>query len=79
MTYTPGREPRFEHITDLIEHIERSSCSLGCRVPDPKEVADPDFGPGGNCWVLAELYTEEPQDALDDDGTTITCNQRVPL
>lgn len=79
MTYTPGREARFEYLEDTIDHIEAHNCVLGCKVPDPKEVTADGFGAGGNCWVLAELFTEEPMEQLDDDGTVITCKERIPL
>jgi hypothetical protein len=75
--YRPGREGRFEYVTDLVLHIEEHNCAKGCRVPSAEDIAE--YGPGGTCPVLAQLYAEEPMVELDDDGTTITCNVRIPL
>lgn len=77
MTYTPGREERFEYIADIIAHIEETSCSKGCKVPDANDVAE--FGPGGQCPILSRLYLELPVDELDDDGRDIVCQARQPL
>lgn len=76
------RDGRFSYSTEAIDHIESTSCSLGCRrgaAPGSPEAEE--FGPGGTCGVLAlvAIGDGEPIEDLDDQGDRVVCRVREPL
>lgn len=64
--------------TELIDRVEAGNCTKGClksgTAADRRE-----FGPGGNCDVLAMLFSGEAVPQLDPTPRYPTCRVREPL
>jgi len=78
MTYFPMRgDFGAEHATDLIPIVEATNCSHGClKAGPPADIAE--FGPGGNCHVLAMLMIGGvPVEELTVVEDRIDCSARV--
>ena len=79
--YRPKRDGRFYHASDAIRHVEEVSCSLGCISGAQTAEELLEWGPGGNCYVLAGVAVGngEPIEELDDDGEKVVCLVREPI
>lgn len=78
-TYVYGRgDYGSEYATDLVAKIDGWNCALGCqRAGD--DAARAEFGPGGNCSLLAQLFAKVPVPEFDPRQNGIHCIARVPL
>lgn len=76
------RDHRFDHASDALDHIEETSCRLGCRrgAKSPAEEIDAG-GPGGQCSILLDVLMGDgnPIPELSDDGDRVVCLVREPL
>jgi hypothetical protein len=80
VTFQPGREARWEYADQAVEAIERWNCSTGhgCVRGARKGSAEwRDYGPGGTCSLLADVFLEESVEEMDDDGKRVTCRAYV--
>lgn len=79
--YRSQRDHRFEHASDVIQHIETVNCAWGCKRGAQTAEELLEFGPGGTCGILAVVAagTGEPVPELDDDGSQIECLVREPV
>lgn len=75
--FKPKRDPRWYYVHHLIEHVEQHNCALGCKRPDPNDVAE--HGPGGLCDLLALATVEQPIAEWVDDGVVVHCTAREPV
>lgn len=75
--FQPRREERWYHCDDLIRHVEEHNCSLGCKRATPN--AAEEYGPGGQCTLLALACIEEPIPEWWDDGAVVHCRAREPV
>lgn len=63
--WRPGRgDYGAEYAGDLIEIIERFNCSKGCTRSGSQADRD-EFGPGGNCTVLAAVFMS-PEEGIPE-------------
>jgi hypothetical protein len=85
VTWTPRRGDLGAHYaSDLIPVVEATNCSRGCVHAGTRREQE-EFGPGGNCTMLAALSLGDgtPIEALTlvedgtDGGTRIDCSARV--
>jgi hypothetical protein len=75
------RDGRFHYSFEAIDHIEETSCSKGCLSGAKPGSADyKEFGPGGNCPILASVAIGlgDVIPELDDQGDRIVCLARQP-
>lgn len=65
--YQIGRDGRFDNAADVVEHVERQSCRLGCR-----------FAP--DCSFILQASLGEPGEipAWLDYGDRVVCTAREP-
>ena len=81
MTFTPGREGRWEYADQTVEAIELWNCvkGHGCIHGAEKGSADwDDYGPGGTCSLLAQIFLQDVIEEMDDDGRRVTCRSYEP-
>lgn len=79
--FLPQREYRWAYADECVEELEATSCSRGCRrahrvTPENERI---EWGPGGKCDLLAQVYLEEPIPEFSDAGAHVTCTVREPL
>jgi hypothetical protein len=74
--FRPGRDARWQYAGETIEAIEGWNCSKGrgcIRGAAPGSPAHEEFGPGGTCDLLADVFLRAQIDVMDDDGEVVTC------
>ena len=77
--WAPGRgDYGCEYATDLIPIIERLNCVHGCANSGTPE-AKAEYGPGGDCAILAATFLEKPIPELDPRPEGPHCRARIPL
>lgn len=65
-----------EYAADLIPLIEATTCHLGC-VNAGSEAERAEFGPGGNCHLLAQLCVPERMAEFVPEPDGPRCTARV--
>jgi hypothetical protein len=63
---------------DLVDLVERWNCVDGC-VSAGDEATRAEWGPGGNCPLLVNLFAELPVPEFEPRPDRIHCTARVPL
>jgi hypothetical protein len=77
--WLPGRgDYGAEYAADLIALIEASSCRHGCAKSGTQADRD-EYGPGGNCVILAMVCMPERQKELEPRADGPVCTAREPL
>jgi hypothetical protein len=76
--WLPRRGDYNAHYADkLIPLVEATSCGLGC-VRSGTDKARAEFGPGGDCDVLARMTTPERVTEIEPRPDGPVCNARQP-